>query len=680
MTGDDATSKSGAVEFGGFGLESLLRRLSLRSRILSLAAINTAVVLMLTLLIIDGANVLKSAWTELLRVRTSDRTLSTIESESGRLQSLIHRYFTQPNPEVLAEIEKRRGTLASEIAETGNLEPSLATAARSLGANTEKLIKAFDDLRQVRATISSIYEGEVLKSAREASGLYAIVESTLRQSDGLVRPSLEKSRETFSQAIVAANAYYLSLAPNSVQQAFAGLDTIEQTLPIMLDLSDSDLQRAALNALRSRVVALRESLQKLTGVYDMQSVLLRDFVDRSQSDMTATMSTLAETIRGRQQEVQEHLDATLNAVYSKIAVIAVAFLVVIALFGTAIARTVSTPLTALMNAMNAIVGGKLDERVEGVAASDEIGAMARAIEVFRTNAIAKLRADDELRASKERAEKALDELRDAQLNLIEAEKLAALGGLVAGVAHEVNNPVGIGLTVASSLSRRCETFAREIDSGDLRRSRLVEFVNDSREASTQLVANLLRAADLIQSFKQVAVDRSHAERRAFDLREATEQIVASLRPGLSKKHLSLALECPAGIAMDSFPGPYGQVLTNLFLNSVTHGFGKGQSGEIKIRVAREGPDSALVEFSDNGEGMSEDVRRKAFEPFFTTLRGQGGTGLGLHIVYNIVTQKLGGRIAVSSQPGRGTLFRVVLPLAAPGEAAGAMVAAAGSRG
>ena len=189
------------------------------------------------------------------------------------------------------------------------------------------------------------------------------------------------------------------------------------------------------------------------------------------------------------------------------------------------------------------------------------------------------RGEQEMRKAKDAAEAALRNLRETQNSLIEAEKLAALGRLVAGVAHEVNNPVGISLTVASSLERKTAMFAAEVARGDLRRSRLNEFLETSRDASSQLVANLNRAAELIQSFKQVAADRNYSDQRTFDLGDLTEQVVMSLRPGLRKHHLTLTVDCEPNLTMNSYPGPYGQVLTNLFLNSVAHAFPDGRPGD-----------------------------------------------------------------------------------------------------
>jgi PAS domain S-box-containing protein len=279
------------------------------------------------------------------------------------------------------------------------------------------------------------------------------------------------------------------------------------------------------------------------------------------------------------------------------------------------------------------------------------------------------RGELEMRKAKDAAEAALRNLRETQYSLIEAEKLAALGRLVAGVAHEVNNPVGISLTVASSLERKTALFAAEVARGDLRRSSLTEFLETSRDASSQLVANLNRAAELITSFKQVAADRNYSDQRVFDLGDLTEQVVMSLRPGLRKHNLTLNVDCQPNLTMNSYPGPYGQVLTNLFLNSVAHAFPDGKPGAVDIQVRESGKDNVEIIFSDNGCGMSLDVRRRAFDPFFTTRRDQGGTGLGLHIVYSIVTNRLGGRLDLDSAPGGGTRIQIILPRIAPLEQA-----------
>src|SRR5882757_7995482 len=279
------------------------------------------------------------------------------------------------------------------------------------------------------------------------------------------------------------------------------------------------------------------------------------------------------------------------------------------------------------------------------------------------------RVEFEMRKAKDAAEGALRNLRETQNSLIEAEKLAALGRLVAGVAHEVNNPVGISLTVASALERKTSNFTAEVARGELRRSSLNDFLETSRDASSQLVANLNRAAELITSFKQVAADRNYSDQRSFDLGDLTEQVVMSLRPGLRKHNLTLNVECQPNLMMNSYPGPYGQLLTNLFLNSVAHAFPDGKPGTVDIQVRESGKDNVEILFSDDGCGMSLDVRRRAFDPFFTTRRDQGGTGLGLHIVYSIVTTRLGGRLDLDSQPGGGTRIQMILPRTAPLELA-----------
>ena len=296
-----------------------------------------------------------------------------------------------------------------------------------------------------------------------------------------------------------------------------------------------------------------------------------------------------------------------------------------------------------------------------------IGVNVAAEEVTeRKRAEAALQASErELRSARDAAQAALLNLQETQNFLIEAEKLAALGRLVAGVAHEINSPVGTSLTVASALERKRAAFAADVARGELKRSSLNEFLEVVEDASSLLASNLNRAADLIQSFKQVAVDQGYLDRRSFYAGDLTEQVLVSLRPALQEKNIALYVECQPDLAMNSYPGPYGQALTNLFLNAVMHAFPDGKGGAIEIKVRASGSDKVEILFSDNGCGMSADVRRQAFNPFFTTRRESGSTGLGLHIVHNIVTNRLGGQLNVDSAPGGGTKIQIMLPLTAP---------------
>jgi len=272
-------------------------------------------------------------------------------------------------------------------------------------------------------------------------------------------------------------------------------------------------------------------------------------------------------------------------------------------------------------------------------------------------------SEQEVRNAKDAAEAALQNLRETQTSLIEAEKLAALGRLVAGVAHEINNPVGICLTVASTLERRTALFSAELARGDVKRSSLNDFLETSCNGSAQLVANLNRVAELIQSFKQVTADRISSDQRTFDLGDLVEQVLVSLRPSLTKRNLTLDVECQPNLLINSYPGQYGQLLTIVLLNSVAHAFPDG--GAIKVRAS--GEDSVEILLSDDGCGMSADVRRQAFDPFYTTRRDLGSTGLGLHILHNIVTNRLGGRLNLDSSPGAGTKFQIILPRVAPAQ-------------
>jgi signal transduction histidine kinase len=653
---DDDTTGASRV-----GVERLVRALPIRWRIVSIAVLNGLVVIVLAGLIWSGAKVLSTAWDEVRRVRESDALLALLGTEAGRLQSLIHQYINEQRPEIFAEILLLREAVLGTLKTRGAKDPTLSSAVPELTGLTERFLDAFGDLRALQSTIMRSYEDEVLKPAKQMAGLYAIIESATGTKDALVAPLLGKSRESFTAMLVAANAYYLSLASDAAEEARTNIRRIEDAIPVMGDLADNDLQRSALDALQQQATVLRGGLDNLADLFGKRASLLRTEIDGTQAAMITAIDNLSTEMRRREQHVQTQFDQSLADIYRLVVMVAVFFLSAVLIGSVVVAQSIRQPLQRLMGAMRAITLGRYHGPIHGTSARDEIGDMARAVEVFRENAIAKDRAETDLRAAKEHAEQALADLRDAQKNLIQAEKLAALGGLVAGIAHEVNNPVGISLTVASSFARRCETFAAELRAPRLRRSSLDEFVATCHAAADQLVANLQRAGELIQSFKQVAVDRSHTERRQFDLAEATDQIIASLRPVLKRLPLSLVIDVPRGIVMNSYPGSYGQVLTNLFLNAVVHAYPDGRAGTLSVGAQTVGRNDVEITIADDGVGMTEEVRLRAFDPFFTTRRGRGGTGLGLHIIFNIVTQSLGGRLSMDSAPGRGTTFRITIP-------------------
>ncbi|MGJ4888587.1 ATP-binding protein [Bradyrhizobium sp. HKCCYLRH3099] len=629
---------------------------------------------MLAALIWNGATVLGTAWDDVRQVRESDKVLALLESETSRLQNLIHRYINQPSPELFAEILLLREAVLGTLTTRASTDPMLSGSVEELERVTVRFLDGFGELRALQATISKTYEEEVLGPARDIAGLYSVIEGATGHRDAEIWPSLGKSREAFTAMLVAANSYYLSLAPASADDARRNTETIEKTIPVMSSLADNDLQRLALQRLSARTAALRAGFSKLTDQLTNRTELLRNTIDASQAETIGAIDDLSVKMRQHEQKAQATFDKTLKDISRRVLSIAVIFLGIILSAGVLIALSIRLPLQQIMASMRAIMLGDYDRKVQGTEARDEVGAMARAVETFRENAIAKRKTEDELRTAKEKAESALLELNAAQRNLIDAERLAALGGLVAGVAHEVNNPIGISLTVASSFARRVEMFEAALRSpeGGLRRSQLEEFVRSSRDASVQLVANLQRAGELIQSFKQVAVDRSHAERRTFLLGEATDQIITSLKPVLKRAPITLEVDVPEGLFIDGYPGFYGQILTNLFLNAVNHAFADGRSGTISITARPRGTDDIEIIFADNGAGMTPDVQRQAFDPFFTTRRNEGGTGLGLHIVYNLVTQQLGGRMMLESREGQGTTFRIIMPRVAKGGAETAM--------
>ena len=267
----------------------------------------------------------------------------------------------------------------------------------------------------------------------------------------------------------------------------------------------------------------------------------------------------------------------------------------------------------------------------------------------------------ELNEANEALKKSLETVQATQDRMVETEKMAALGSLVAGIAHEINTPVGIGVTAASLLDEKTKKILDLYNSGAVKRSDFESYLKAAADSSTYILSNLRRAADLIHSFKQVATDQSNEDCRKFKIKEYIENVLLSLRPKLKKTKHNIRLVCPDDLVTYNSPGAFSQLLTNLVMNSLIHGFNGIENGEIGITVS-EHEDLLRVQYSDNGKGMDEETLKNMYNPFFTTKRGQGGTGLGMHIVYNLITQKLGGQISAESGIEEGTAFDIRVPL------------------
>lgn len=301
---------------------------------------------------------------------------------------------------------------------------------------------------------------------------------------------------------------------------------------------------------------------------------------------------------------------------------------------------------------------------------DELSAVSESFLAFSTRVVSdnqRLRQlEAHLSREKSRLEAALQDLSLAQSTLVETEKMASLGGLVAGIAHEVNTPLGVAVTSASHLMDEVQALQDRLDSAGLRKSDLLGFLQVHQQLGELITRNLARASELIKSFKTMSVDQSSEARRSFELSAYLQDVLRSLRSLYARRPIEVTLVCRTSFQMDSYPGAVAQIMTNLVSNALAHAFDADGAGRIDIELepgAKAG-DVRLI-FADNGCGIGAAHLNQVFDPFFTTARGRGGSGLGLSIVHTLATQQLGGRVQVSSEPGRGTRFVLTLPASAP---------------
>ena len=332
---------------------------------------------------------------------------------------------------------------------------------------------------------------------------------------------------------------------------------------------------------------------------------------------------------------------------------------------TDIASWMGAPMLVNDQAYGVIIVQSYDPAIVYTAADLELLAfMASHVAV----ALARMQADQAIRKTKERLEEqnaalnsALTALQEAQSELVRQEKLASLGRLVAGVAHEINTPLGICVTATSHLVQELKLTREELEAGEMTEDSLQQFLEIIDQSLRILTTNTQRAAALVRSFKQVAVDQSSDDIRTFRLKSYLDEVLLSLQPKLKGRPVKVEVACADDIHLESFPGAVSQIVTNMVMNSLVHGYQRDQAGKIRISAALEDDDTVVFTYSDDGAGMEPEMLAKLFDPFFTTRRGQGGSGLGAHILYNLATGPLGGTVKVESEPGKGLQYCLRFP-------------------
>ena len=268
--------------------------------------------------------------------------------------------------------------------------------------------------------------------------------------------------------------------------------------------------------------------------------------------------------------------------------------------------------------------------------------------------------EDELRKRNTELADSMETLKLAKDQLVESERMASLGGLVAGIAHDVNTPLGVGVTAASFMQERIKSLQEDFDTKKLTSKTMTSFLTEAQQTSSLLLSNLNRASELVSSFKQVAVDQTSEAERDVDVLQYINEVVQSLQPNLKKTDHKINIDCPEDLIIKCAPGAIAQIFTNMIMNSVIHGFESKPMGTIDIHVS-EKDDNIHIDYKDDGKGLSEEDLQKHFDAFFTTRRGKGGSGLGTHIMYNLVTQTLNGQIEAFSEPDSGLQYKISFP-------------------
>ncbi|MCR6630750.1 MAG: ATP-binding protein [Magnetospirillum sp.] len=687
-------------------LNRWIRLLPIAWRIPLVVALNAGVALSVGLLGWQGATVVRADLEELRGVQLRSRQLTDIDGQASRLQSLIRQYLNSPIDELLKEIIRRSEDLFSALAATTQ-DARMSAEIGQLNDAARRFVAGFQQLKGINVEIARIYESQIVHTASEMSGLYAILNSTARSRPGtLLAPALVKSHEDFVESVIAINNFYFSPSPAKAAAAHDTLSRVIETVPVLVELAGSDLQRDALHVIASRAATLDEGIETIQRAMDDRARILANEVDANQAIMAVAIDRLIAQGHEREEALQAQSQALLQHVAGAGAALGLALLLVGALASWAIGQSIRQPLLRLRHVMEDGARGNWDHDIEDRDLPDELAAMARTVEVFRRDALEKARLESERAEAIAREEEAKRRtLQDllAQMEAhehgvsarplvpaaatAEAAEIAAVfnrvlakfqeaardrddaireltvakeqaeaanqakSAFLAAMSHEIRTPMN---GVIGMLELLTHTPL------DGEQGALIDTIRESGMA-------LLGIIDDVLDFSKIEAGRLELERVPVDFGRLIDGVVQTLAPAASKKGLGIASfvdpAIPAQVLGD--PVRLRQVLFNLTGNAVKF----TQSGRVAVFVEnagqRDGCPVVRVRVVDTGIGISDDLQDRLFHPFTqaesSTTRRFGGTGLGLSITRRLV-ELMDGRIGVTSRVGLGSTFWVELAL------------------